>query len=123
MALPPRADSVLAMPSFKPDAAGPWRARAINSARGDVCANAADEVSSNRTSFFIFGNQYTGFRRERKTARHATYGSLMRSIESFCSPRGAASAILAVMLVPTSRMDRSEEHTSELQSRQYLVCR
>ncbi len=36
---------------------------------------------------------------------YATYGSLMRSIESFCSPREAASAILAVMLVPTSRMD------------------
>src|SRR3712207_1526813 len=26
-------------------------------------------------------------------------------------------------LVPVGRLDRSEEHTSELQSRQYLVCR
>src|SRR3712207_7197474 len=29
----------------------------------------------------------------------------------------------AVMMVRTDRGDRSEEHTSELQSRQYLVCR
>jgi hypothetical protein len=29
----------------------------------------------------------------------------MRSIESFCDPFGAASAILAVMLVPTSRLE------------------
>jgi hypothetical protein len=29
----------------------------------------------------------------------------MRSIESFCALSGAASAILAMMLVPTSRMD------------------
>jgi hypothetical protein len=31
--------------------------------------------------------------------------SLIASIESFCVPSGAASAILAVMLVPSSRMD------------------
>src|SRR3712207_8968991 len=30
-------------------------------------------------------------------------------------------AVLAV--VPATRLPRSEEHTSELQSRQYLVCR
>src|SRR5258707_6561246 len=28
-----------------------------------------------------------------------------------------------LMSVPSSAMERSEEHTSELQSRQYLVCR
>src|SRR3712207_7741469 len=28
-----------------------------------------------------------------------------------------------LVLVPSIQIDRSEEHTSELQSRQYLVCR
>src|SRR3712207_7106401 len=30
---------------------------------------------------------------------------------------------LSVLLAGECRLDRSEEHTSELQSRQYLVCR
>src|SRR3712207_8984294 len=38
--------------------------------------------------------------------------------------RGASAEVTAVFeLRPLSVEDRSEEHTSELQSRQYLVCR
>src|SRR3712207_7261443 len=37
------------------------------------------------------------------------------------APRGARQALLEVLGEPPTR--RSEEHTSELQSRQYLVCR
>src|SRR3712207_6943701 len=36
---------------------------------------------------------------------------------------GALEAYLAMNFVPTPLTIRSEEHTSELQSRQYLVCR
>src|SRR3712207_8120909 len=36
---------------------------------------------------------------------------------------GNASLEELIMLLHTRRADRSEEHTSELQSRQYLVCR
>src|SRR3712207_8973418 len=45
------------------------------------------------------------------------------------APRGAdrragrAPAAVHIYLDPGVRSDRSEEHTSELQSRQYLVCR
>src|SRR3712207_6958064 len=44
------------------------------------------------------------------------------------APRLAASAATANPIrpderLPTKRTERSEEHTSELQSRQYLVCR
>src|SRR3712207_8092959 len=38
-------------------------------------------------------------------------------------PRGAAVVSLAKGLVPPDGRARSEEHTSELQSRQYIVCR
>src|SRR3712207_8188962 len=42
-----------------------------------------------------------------------------------CSTRYACEATdtVSVMSTPASRGGRSEEHTSELQSRQYLVCR
>src|SRR3712207_8462623 len=36
---------------------------------------------------------------------------------------GFAGALLAVPLMAVTHRVRSEEHTSELQSRQYLVCR
>src|SRR5258707_5416126 len=41
------------------------------------------------------------------------------------APRGRAARVCAFSpgWRPRSRLQRSEEHTSELQSRQYLVCR
>src|SRR5258707_6003449 len=39
------------------------------------------------------------------------------------SSSGSAVATAAETMVPLSALARSEEHTSELQSRQYLVCR
>src|SRR3712207_8063949 len=41
-------------------------------------------------------------------------------VDAADSPEGVAAAILMAV---QSRLSRSEEHTSELQSRQYLVCR
>src|SRR5258707_1717375 len=41
-----------------------------------------------------------------------------------CSSRATASRILGRLdMFVLGKQDRSEEHTSELQSRQYLVCR
>src|SRR3712207_9197061 len=39
------------------------------------------------------------------------------------APPGRASASVGDLLAPFEAGQRSEEHTSELQSRQYLVCR
>src|SRR3712207_7270138 len=36
---------------------------------------------------------------------------------------GIGGTIILIVLFAITRMPRSEEHTSELQSRQYLVCR
>src|SRR3712207_7854438 len=44
---------------------------------------------------------------------------LSMSLSSF----GDWLGLLAITATATSLVDRSEEHTSELQSRQYLVCR
>src|SRR5258707_7579695 len=46
--------------------------------------------------------------------------ALLASDSGFRIPVGGARAITDALL---SRLSRSEEHTSELQSRQYLVCR
>src|SRR3712207_7586875 len=53
-------------------------------------------------------------------ARKSRYSPsrLMRNIRS-----GMASSIALFLDSPLSTSSRSEEHTSELQSRQYLVCR
>src|SRR5258707_9302017 len=49
------------------------------------------------------------------------YTTLFRSIQIMRMPM--ALAIKALTPVPYTARKRSEEHTSELQSRQYLVCR
>src|SRR3712207_8841707 len=42
---------------------------------------------------------------------------------TFCDVRGAAAVVDAWQRLERLGRHRSEEHTSELQSRQYLVCR
>src|SRR3712207_6950009 len=61
------------------------------------------------------------------------YTTLFRSISQAHSPRGALcvlfgnlapeGAVVKIGAVEQHQLRRSEEHTSELQSRQYLVCR
>src|SRR5947209_10058076 len=41
----------------------------------------------------------------------------------FCAVEGFSPRTVAAIKATKSGIDRSEEHTSELQSRQYLVCR
>src|SRR3712207_7127532 len=54
-----------------------------------------------------------GRRRARRARRGAPGGARV-------APQARLGSVLAPRVVPTAR---SEEHTSELQSRQYLVCR
>src|SRR5947209_11012584 len=51
------------------------------------------------------------------------YTTLFRSATPRSSRRGTALTASLVWSVLKTRCPRSEEHTSELQSRQYLVCR
>src|SRR5947209_12815575 len=51
------------------------------------------------------------------------YTTLFRSFAIGLVPSFATVGIWAPVLVIALRLTRSEEHTSELQSRQYLVCR
>src|SRR5258707_11146503 len=61
----------------------------------------------------LFRSSCTRRVRSRKSSRSAGCGSLPR-IRNRCAPRWFTAGRAAT---------RSEEHTSELQSRQYLVCR
>src|SRR3712207_7924935 len=45
-----------------------------------------------------------------------------RTVEIF-GPEGSGKTTLALHIIAEAHKARSEEHTSELQSRQYLVCR
>src|SRR5947209_14000906 len=55
------------------------------------------------------------------------YTTLFRSSTSIVATRGSPTKrilqVLPPLLPPEGSPSRSEEHTSELQSRQYLVCR
>src|SRR3712207_7029733 len=66
----------------------------------------------------------TLFRSYRRALREAEYGSLEgdRDLLQSISPIHKAENIKAPLMVIHGK-NRSEEHTSELQSRQYLVCR
>src|SRR3712207_7173184 len=46
-----------------------------------------------------------------------------RKLGHACIAAGPKQALRLALLAPREQQDRSEEHTSELQSRQYLVCR
>src|SRR3712207_363187 len=55
------------------------------------------------------------------TATELTRGMLTKSFER--SPVSAQSSPGLLSMMSVTSFERSEEHTSELQSRQYLVCR
>src|SRR3712207_6880318 len=63
----------------------------------------------------------TLFRSNTPRARANTAGPLPRGAPASATTR--CDTRLQANSVPTPRLARSEEHTSELQSRQYLVCR
>src|SRR3712207_7321495 len=62
----------------------------------------------------------TLFRSARHDEQHVQYPQLILGLYCICSPMIGAQRDSRVMTPPPRR---SEEHTSELQSRQYLVCR
>src|SRR3712207_8890436 len=57
----------------------------------------------------------------------ADWAQLLRQLDDTLSPAAKAQAAAEVIMLTHNRdlheVNRSEEHTSELQSRQYLVCR
>src|SRR3712207_7268743 len=57
----------------------------------------------------------------RSTRHRAAWYSVPRTSDRYSSPTSAASA--GSSTCSNTSLGRSEEHTSELQSRQYLVCR
>src|SRR3712207_6859198 len=58
------------------------------------------------------------------TTRPACCGSTRRGVSAMCGRAGTSTgAPSSAAAVPWLNAVRSEEHTSELQSRQYLVCR
>src|SRR3712207_7417436 len=70
-----------------------------------------------RSLWDIDGNEYTDF--------HLGYGAM---VMGHAHPKVVEAVQKQLPLgthfaQPTKHLDRSEEHTSELQSRQYLVCR
>src|SRR3712207_9419309 len=59
----------------------------------------------------------------RRPAPSGTSGACAAASSSKESGQRYASSTTTPTILPSSRPRRSEEHTSELQSRQYLVCR
>src|SRR3712207_9026302 len=78
---------------------------------------------------FVFVEGDGGHRvlRSFPTRRSAELGGAARSMRFTSShSTSSSSSVAAPKMIPrscASRSSRSEEHTSELQSRQYLVCR
>src|SRR3712207_7400921 len=76
------------------------------------------------TLFRSAGLEPPGHRRGR--GLHAHHGGALRTVRhGFHGPARTASAMESVIEIRDLSLtfERSEEHTSELQSRQYLVCR
>src|SRR3712207_8646690 len=58
-----------------------------------------------------------------RSGKHWTPTPASRVIVDMHLPRAAALLLTLLLTAPLALAARSEEHTSELQSRQYLVCR
>src|SRR3712207_7804295 len=70
----------------------------------------------------LFRSALTSVMTPRPTTRGSAHGtSRSSSVASF--PRSAAFSVVFPVFLLNPLQERSEEHTSELQSRQYLVCR
>src|SRR3712207_8862197 len=84
-----------------------------------------------RSTLFPYTTLFRSTRRRRGASSVLRQPSWSPSTRSSSQPAhaasarrpGSASAVETVMTKPVARKVRSEEHTSELQSRQYLVCR
>src|SRR3712207_8802522 len=80
-----------------------------------------------RSTLFPYTTLFRSARERRRDQRcHGTEWSLTRwpamSVQGFPEALCEALAVERLHRLPGNRL-RSEEHTSELQSRQYLVCR
>ena len=78
------------------------------------------------TSFVVFGNRFHTLRASRSyrlPRRWAGIDSNIATFEQYLARRTGVQTIQALTGRQFGFPVRSEEHTSELQSRQYLVCR
>src|SRR5690606_39912781 len=55
--------------------------------------------------------------------QHQARGSIRRGVQGVADPRGVDVRAVGLLAVVGGVVDRSEEHASELQSRENLVCR
>src|SRR2546422_7668748 len=83
--------------------------------RGICCSSSADAV----TAFVIPSGLVIGLCRSIETRVQSILGQL----ETFLHNEGGIRKVGEVLLRDPVVFDRSEEHTSELQSRLHLVCR
>src|SRR3712207_7510359 len=77
-----------------------------------------------RSTLFPYTTLFRSRRLAVCTARSTAAALLRHSVSSATGSESATTpAPACTYAVPSRRRARSEEHTSELQSRQYLVCR
>src|SRR3712207_7151035 len=76
-----------------------------------------------RSTLFPYTTLFRSYYVWSKTNPVALHIHLRLGIINKSSPRGALDCISVLAPMDNTAVSRSEEHTSELQSRQYLVCR
>src|SRR5258707_11870135 len=76
-----------------------------------------------RSTLFPYTTLFRSSLRDARAADEAPCPGGIRRRRRACHRTGCASRALRFRLADWRALPRSEEHTSELQSRQYLVCR
>src|SRR3712207_8667566 len=78
-----------------------------------------------RSTLFPYTTLFRSLRREEQDSRGLLRAVLERvqAVTAAAEEDDRAGRVRGLVRLPAHRDGRSEEHTSELQSRQYLVCR
>src|SRR3712207_8164516 len=78
-----------------------------------------------RSTLFPYTTLFRSFARSGWSATQWSQSSIVRTVAGTirCEASGNAAPSTSVVAAAMRPAERSEEHTSELQSRQYLVCR
>src|SRR3712207_8035078 len=76
-----------------------------------------------RSTLFPYTTLFRSEKRDAQVASRHPRELFLQWSDQWGYPRHAGSALPGSLVRETLELSRSEEHTSELQSRQYLVCR